>query len=58
MSYSSGLRQFKERSVEVRCPRCSQTTNQKSAMLRKDKPLVCAHCGHIFRPSECARIGG
>lgn len=58
MTYSSGLRQFKERPVEVKCPECSRITNQKSRQLRRDKPLKCSYCGHIFLPSECSCIGG
>ncbi|EOE2154597.1 TPA: YnfU family zinc-binding protein [Klebsiella variicola subsp. variicola] len=58
MSYASGLRHFKERPVEVRCPKCSLISNQKAVKLRKNMSLTCSHCGHSFLPSDCKKIGG
>ncbi|HHG8773736.1 TPA: YnfU family zinc-binding protein [Raoultella planticola] len=58
MSYSSGLRRFKERPVEVKCPECSHVTDQKARAMRRDNPLKCAYCSLIFLPSDCSCIGG
>lgn len=58
MSYTSGLRQFKERPVHVTCPVCSHMADQKAGKMRKDAILECPACGLFFRPSECWCIGG
>lgn len=58
MSYTSGIRQFKERPVHVTCPACSCIADQKAGKLRKDAILHCPQCGLHFRPSECWCIGG
>ncbi|WP_412175874.1 YnfU family zinc-binding protein [Enterobacter sp.] len=58
MSYTSGLRKFKERPVHVTCPRRSQIADQKAGKMRKDLSLECPYCGLDFLPSECKCIGG
>ncbi|WP_459253812.1 YnfU family zinc-binding protein [Kluyvera huaxiensis] len=58
MTYSNGLRHFKERPVNVTCPACSCKANQKAGKMRKDAVLECPSCGLLFRPSECRCIGG
>lgn len=58
MSYTSGLRKFKERPVQVTCPVCAHMADQKAGKMRKDAILECPACGLLFRPSQCWRIGG
>ncbi|MDN8600102.1 YnfU family zinc-binding protein [Citrobacter enshiensis] len=58
MSYTSGLRKFKERPVHVTCPACNHRADQKAGKLRKDAVLECPSCGLLFLPSECWCIGG
>ncbi|XTD36829.1 YnfU family zinc-binding protein [Citrobacter murliniae] len=36
MSYTDGLRQFKERPVHVTCPVCAHIADQKAGKMRKD----------------------
>lgn len=56
MSYTSGLREFKERPVHVACPVCSHRASQKAGKMRKDAVLECPSCGLLFRPSECGAL--
>ncbi|HGV9240625.1 TPA: YnfU family zinc-binding protein [Klebsiella aerogenes] len=41
MSYTNGLRYFKERPVHVACPVCAHRADQKAGKLRKDTVLEC-----------------
>ena len=53
MSYTNGLRYFKERPVHVACPVCAHRADQKAGKLRKDAVLECPAFGLLFRPSDC-----
>ncbi|HFT1963426.1 TPA: YnfU family zinc-binding protein [Enterobacter ludwigii] len=58
MTYTKGLRHFKERPVHVACTVCGHRTDQKAAKLRKNAVLQCSACALLFKPSECWCIGG
>lgn len=58
MSYTKGLRHFKERPGHVACQVRAYRADQKAGKLRKDAVLEYPACGLLFRPSECGCIGG
>ncbi|WP_390902544.1 YnfU family zinc-binding protein [Winslowiella toletana] len=42
------LRFFRNRTKQITCPSCSNSSKQQSSKIAKNQTLICAHCGHYF----------
>lgn len=52
MSIFDSFKIFRDKSVDVVCPKCSRIGQQHMYKLRKKMAMVCPHCGHYFRSGE------
>ncbi|MFE8148202.1 YnfU family zinc-binding protein [Brenneria goodwinii] len=40
---------FRDTSVDVTCPKCSQKSEQSQTRFRKNIIMICPHCGYYFQ---------
>ncbi|WP_268991534.1 YnfU family zinc-binding protein [Limnobaculum eriocheiris] len=52
MSIFDSFKMFRDKSVDVTCPKCSRIAEQSMHKLRKNITMVCPHCGYYFRGVE------
>ncbi|MHA4830460.1 YnfU family zinc-binding protein [Kluyvera intermedia] len=52
MSIFDSFKMFRDKSVDVTCPKCSRIVQQHTHKLRKKMTMVCPLCGHYFRGGE------
>ncbi|WP_338076918.1 YnfU family zinc-binding protein [Brenneria goodwinii] len=49
MSIFNGFKMFRDTSVDVTCPKCSQRSEQSQTRFRKNIIMICPHCGYYFQ---------
>ncbi|WP_343039563.1 YnfU family zinc-binding protein [Serratia rhizosphaerae] len=53
MSIFDYFKMFRDKSVNVTCPKCSRIAQQSMHKSRKNITMLCPHCGYYFRSGEC-----
>ncbi|MEZ2760191.1 YnfU family zinc-binding protein [Providencia vermicola] len=49
MSIFDRYKMFRQKLVNVTCPKCFCTSQQSRYKLRKNITMLCPHCGYYFR---------